>query len=214
MVLNIEVTTRKGVNYKWQTIRIPLYLKILNFFDRHFNYAWLVSRIVDKNESAQEKVLKIFHWTYENIRHQPEELSVTDDHVWYIIVRGYGARDQISDVFTTLCNYAGVDAFYSQVYSRDRTHRVPLSFVRIEKRWFVFDPYYGIYFGDKQGQLIDIGSLKSGNNWTMESLGAKPDIEYMIYLDNLPSVKEIGLNRANIQSPINRLIYEIKKWLS
>ena len=57
--------------------------------------------------------MEIFIWTCENIRKQPDGLPVIDDHVWHIIIRGYGEPDQSSDVFTTLCNYAGIRAFYA-----------------------------------------------------------------------------------------------------
>lgn len=210
--LNINVTTQQGINYRWQTIRIPLYLKILDFFDRHYNYKELVKRIVKDAKTDEERVLKIFEWTHANIKKVPNGFPTIDDHVWHIIVRGYGADDQSSDVFTTLCNYVGIDAFFSWVYTRDKSQRIPLSFVKIEKKWFIFDPYHGIYFKDKKGGLADINILKS-NNWTPEGNKEHLDIDYAIYFDNLPLIKDAGLKRANIQSPLNRLIFEIKRWI-
>jgi hypothetical protein len=35
-ILNISVTTRQGVNYQVREIKFPLYLKILDFVDRHY----------------------------------------------------------------------------------------------------------------------------------------------------------------------------------
>lgn len=213
-ILNVKVTTREGINYQWQTIEIPLYLKVLDFFDRHYNYKWLVKKITDNSKQEEEKVLKIFEWTHKNIKKVPEGYPVIDDHVWHIIVRGYGADDQSSDVFTTLCNYAGVDAFFSWVYVKDRSSRIPLSFVKVNERWNVFDPYNGVYFKNREKGLASIEDISKGD-WLVEGVDKikKPDIDYTMYLKNLPSLKEIGLKRANIQSPINRLRYEIKKWL-
>jgi len=59
-ILNINVTTQQGINYQWQTIEIPLYLKILDFFDRHYNYKWTVKRITGDSKTEKEKVFKIF----------------------------------------------------------------------------------------------------------------------------------------------------------
>lgn len=212
-LLNINVTTRQGINYKWRTIMIPLYLKILDFFDRHYNYTQLVKNIVKDAKTDKERVMNIFAWAYANIRKVPDGFPIIDDHVWHIIIRGYGAEDQFSDVFTTLCNYAGVNAFYSCIYTEDKSSKIILSFAKFDNRWLVFDPYRGNYFKNKNGEIADIEEIERKNTWNIESLGGKPDIDYTAYFDNLPSVKDIGLSRTNIQSPLKRLMYELKKKL-
>lgn len=211
-ILNLPVTSRQGVNYVVKTTRMPLYIKIIEFLDRDYHYKKLAKRICQGCRSNEEKVLGLFEWTYQNIKRDiPESWPIIDDHVWNIIVRGYGARDQFSDVFTTLCNYAGVDAFYSWVYTQDQKQRIPLSFVEIDSKWVVFDPYHGVYFKVKNDKLVDVEAIRSGSGWTIEALDEKPTIDYAIYLNNLSPVKEMGLKRANIQSPLNRLLFEIKK---
>ena len=222
VVLNIKVSTRQGINYSVHTIRIPLYLKVLDFLDRHYNYQWLVQRIISNSETDKEKVLKIFKWTCENIKKVPDGYPVIDDHVWHIIVRGYGVVDQSSDVFTTLCNYAGIEAFYNKIFTKDRSSCAILSFAKVDKRWFVFDPYNGVYFKNKQGKLANIEEIIKGD-WVKNSIdtvmqgsgiaGRKSDIDYTSYLKNLSPITEMGLKRANIQSPMKRLEYEIKKRL-
>jgi len=79
--LNIKVITKQGVNYHVSEIELPLYLKVLNFYDRHFNYKWLAKRITNNLETKEEKVFRLFQWTHETIRPQPESLPVMDDHV-------------------------------------------------------------------------------------------------------------------------------------
>jgi len=213
-ILNIKVSSRQGINFVAHTIKMPLYIKIIEFFDRDYHYKELVENICQGCNSDQNKVLALFEWTHQNIKRDiPEGWPIIDDHVWHIIVRGYGARDQFSDVFTTLCNYAGVDAFYSWVYTQDQKQRIPLSFVRINRKWAVFDPYNGIYFKVKKDKLADVEAIRSGSGWTIEALNKKPTIDYAIYLNNLSPLKEMGLGRTNVQSPLNRLRYEIKKCL-
>jgi len=138
-------------------------------------------------------------------------LAIIDDHVWHIIIRGYGVRDQLSDVFTTLCNYAGIDAFFTWVYADGSVKRIPLSFIKIGRRWCIFDPFNGSYFKNKNGEIADVEELKSTNGWSIESLNGKSAIDYTIYFNNLPSVKGMGLKRANTQSPFNRLLFELTK---
>lgn len=212
-LLNIKVTTYRGIDYQVDTIEIPLYLKILDFYDRHYNYKELVKRINKDAKTDKERVMRLFEWTYNNIKKNPPDLPFIDDHVWHIIVRGYGVNDQFSDVFTVLCNYAGLDAFFSLIYAKDKKRNILLSFVRINKRWYAFDPYRGVYFKDEKDELIDIQAIKS-NTWQLGMLDKKPEIDYAIFIDNLPSVKTVGLTRSTVQSPFNRLFLEIKRCLS
>lgn len=211
LILNINVTTQKGTNYQWYSVKIPLYLKILDFFDRHYNYKELTKTIIKDAKNDEERVMKIFTWTCENIRGVPYGFPIIDDHVWYIIVRGYGAADQYSDVFTTLCNYAGIDAFFSLVDTKDRVRIIPLSFVKIKEKWCVFDPFRGVYFKNNKGSLADVKVIKSGRYSVQGRTGAI-EMDYSSYISNLPSIKDMGFKRANIQSPLNRLLFEIKKW--
>lgn len=210
ILLNMSVTTRQGIDHKLSHIKIPLYLKTLDFFDRYYNYRALVKRIVGGANNDEEKVMRIFNWTHNNIRRAPKELPIVDDHVWHIIVRGYGVNDQFQDVFTALCNIAGIDAFFSGVYTEDRSGVIMLSFVKIQEKWYAFDAYRGVYFKDKNGRLADVGSK---NGWLIATLGEQPDIDYIPYLKNLPQIKDIGLSRSNTQSPLNRFLFEAKKIL-
>lgn len=139
---------------------------------------------------------------------------VIDDHVWHIIVRGYGEDDQSSDVFTTLCNYAGMDAFYNWVYAQNNESRIVLSFVRLNGKWCVFDPYNGAYFKSKSGGIATIDEIKIGE-WAIANIGQqqKNKSGYEEFADNLSGIKEISLNRASIQSPLKRLIFELKRYI-
>ena len=211
-VLNIEVTTKQGINYQVYDLRIPLFLKILGFMNRHYNYEQLMKSIVNRNDCAEERAIKIFAWTYKNIRNQPKGLPVVDDHVWHIIIRGYGADDQACDVFTVLCNYANIDAFFSPVYTKDNAGLIPLSFVNINNHWRVFDPHNGVYFKNKAGEFASIEQIRSGDWQVDNNISSKQfDIDYATYLQNLPDIKKLGLRRANIQSPLKRLLFELTK---
>lgn len=212
-ILNIEVTTQQGVNYKWHSVKLPLYLKMLDFFDRHYNYKLLVKRITVDTKTKEERVLKIFEWTYRNIIKSPKGFLVIDDHVWYIIVRGYGENDQLSDVFTVLCNYAGVDAFYGVLQSKDgRSPGVVISYVKLGEKWRLFDPYNGSYFVNSNGDFASIEEINIGN-WQAKKLSEleSATFNYGACFINLPTIKDAGLRRANVQSPLRRLILEARR---
>ena len=211
----MEVTTHRGINYKLETLKLPLYLKTLDFFDRHYNYKHLLTEIIDSDDTKDDRIIKILEWTYASIVKSPAGLPVVDDHVWNIIVRGYGADDQLSDVFATLCNYAGMKAFFSYVRSIDRKSVVVLSFVQLAGRWRVFDPYRGIYFLNNDGYFASIEDLRQGN-WKIKSLdssvGEYPD--YSQYIVNLTDKENVEIRRAGIQSPLNRLLFEGEKYFN
>ncbi|MBL7196542.1 MAG: transglutaminase domain-containing protein [Candidatus Omnitrophica bacterium] len=212
VLLNIKVSTRQGINFNVHTIKIPLYLKTLDFFDRHYNYKWTVQRIIGDSKTEEEKALKIFAWTYENIRKAPEGSPVIDDHVWHIIIRGYGVNDQSCDVFATLCNYAGLGAFFANAYNTDKTSAIPLSFVNIRGVWSVLDPFNGAYFVNHSGIAASVEQINRGDWVKMSLSGANSEeLDYKEYFDGLSEIKCAGLSRANIQSPLKRFIYQVKK---
>ncbi len=216
MILDIRVSTKKGVDYKIYTIKIPLYLKVLDFYDRNFNYKWLVSQIVSKHDSSQAKSLKIMDWTYKNISRQPAGLKAIDDHVWYIIVRGYGTRDQFSDVFATLCNYAGLRAFFDRIADKKNTSCTQLAFVEINDKWSVFDPYTATYFLNNRGQMASVEDIAQ-KNWRPKNTagdGKEAAYEYAALLDNIESIdpeESYQWARSNIQSPLRRFFYGLIK---
>jgi len=216
-LLNKKVTMLQGVDGKVLKITLPLYLKVLNFYDRHLNYKWLARQITGHLDTREDKILRLFHWTHETIKPQPESLPVMDGHVWDIYIRGYGDSANFHDLFSTLCNYIGVDAFFTRFYARD-TSSINLSIVRIKRGWVVFDPYNGIYFRNNTGDLATIEEINE-QNWHIVKLSqtdiSKANYEQYI-VENLPRIKRLGssLIRANIQSPINRLKFQLHIWLS
>ncbi len=216
-LLNKKVTMRQGVDGKLSIIKLPLYLKVLNFYDRHYNYKWLAKQITGHLDTREDKILRLFHWTHETIQPQPESLPVMDSHVWDVYVRGYGVSANFHDLFSTLYNYIDTDAFFTRFYARD-TSSINLSIVRIKRGWVVFDPYNGIYFRNNTGDLSTIEDINE-QDWHIVKLSqtdiSKANYEQYI-VENLPRIEKLGssLLRANTQSPINRLRLQLHIWLS
>jgi hypothetical protein len=217
-LLNKKVTTKHGVDYKVSRMTMPLYLKVLNFYNRHYNYKWLAKRITGHLDTKEDKILRLFYWTHETIKPQPKSLPVMDSHPWDVYVRGYGVSDNFYDLFTTLCNYIGADAFFTALYSKDTGKHIQLSFVRIKRGWVALDPLNGFYFRNHTGGLATIEEIIE-QDWHIVKL-SQTDITKVNYeqyiVENLPKIERIGsgLNRANTQSPINRLKLQLHKWFS
>ncbi len=217
-LLNKKVTILQGVDYKVSKITLPLYLKVLNFYDRHLNYKWLAKRITGHLDTREDKILRLFHWTHETIRPQPESLPVMDSHVWDVYVRGYGVSDNFHDLFSTLCNYIGADAFFTTLYIKDSGKDLQLSFVRIKRGWVAFDPYKGFYFRNHTGGLTTIEEINEQDCHIVKL--TQRDISKAFYeqclVENLPNIEKIGsgFTRANTQSPFNRLKFQLHRWFS
>lgn len=219
VLLNIDTINRvgelQGKNQKIHEYKIPLYLKVLNFFDRHYNYGWVVKRITEDVEGDEEKILTLLEWTVGNIYRQPESLPVMDEHVWSVIVRRYGDIGNFNDAFSTLCNYAGINAFLKVVEAEKITTVVTLA--RIDQKWTVIDPANGVYFRNSKGGMASIEDMKRGDfkavrvtnivNWV---------IDYSLIPGGLPEKINFGLlgiGRANIQSPVNRFLFQLMQWI-
>jgi hypothetical protein len=94
-----------------------------------------------------------------------------------------------------------------------------LSFVRIKRGWVALDPHRGIYFRNHTGGLATIEEMHE-QDWHIVNLAnrARTKATYEQYFDeNLPPMIEkigSGFTRANTQSPINRLRFQLHKWFS
>jgi hypothetical protein len=217
-LLNMETTTRQGINHETRELKIPLYLKLSNFLDRHWNYQWLVERIVDRQTDETQKVETIFLWTIKHIIAQPPQLPVVDDHVWHIIVRGYGTEDQVNDVFATLCNYAGIKAIivFSKAPEGKKQPYISLSAVYLDGAWRLCDVSVGIKFINNRNKWATVAEVLTGEGKAMY-YGASPTgnvlLDYPSYLQTLRNFdfdRLYRINRSSIQNPFARFLYFLR----
>ena len=216
IIMNKTVTTSIGIDYKVSKLDLPLYLKLINFYDRHLNLKWLENRITEKSITNKDKTLKLFKWTHHTINRQPKSLPVMDGHVWNVYIRRYGVSDNFHDLFTTLCNYAGIESFFETIYIKSKTEKMNFSYVLTDRGWTIFDPFNGVYFQTLSGENWATTKDIKANNWKVErisgsSISKEAYLPYMTKLQNKNSLKH---TRGRIQSPISRIVYQIKKWMS
>lgn len=215
LVFNIKVTRYQGRNYNVCALEIPLFLKILDFFDRHYHYKLIAQRIAEDSRNEEEKALKIFEWTHKNIKKTPKDFPIIDDHVYNIIIRGYGTDDQSADVFTTLCVYAGIAAFWTWVSPADSKVQYAVSFVKFEERWLVFDSFAGNYFRNKEGEIASVEDIIRDLS-IVDNAANKPviyGVDYVKYFESLSPINEKVSLRAKMHMPWPRIIFELKKRL-
>jgi hypothetical protein len=157
-VANIPTTTDQGVDFKVTRHSLPLYVKVLDFAERDVNYKRLAGDITGGAASDEARLRAVFDWTRTNIRNTPPGFPVIDDHVWHIVVRGYGQDDQKADVFTTLLSYAGVSAYWIFVGPRPE---LALSLAKIDGRWRLVDVPNGVIFRTPDGRLATVDEVSA-----------------------------------------------------
>ncbi|MBI4620222.1 MAG: transglutaminase domain-containing protein [Desulfobacterales bacterium] len=212
-VINIDVSTRQGVNYVVNERTIPLYIKTFNFFHRHFEHKRLTKDIIRGSEADEEKVLAIFDWTVKNIKKVPSGMPIIDDHVLNIIIRGYGTSDQSADVFTTLCVYAGIPAAMYKISPKNSDTYTVISIVNLRGRNLVFDTYLGNYFRNTKGQIASIRDIIETPSLVSQAKNQPiiKGIAYTKYYEGLKPIKEFQTPRGELQMPLRRLVYEIRR---
>lgn len=214
LILNMPLPTKQGINYAVRLYRIPLYIKVIEFIDRDYRYGRLAGDIVRGKNDETEKALAVLGWVKDNIRTDiPEGWPIYDDHIWNIVVRGYGLPDQLSDVFTTLCMYAGMPAGWVRINADDSSHQLVLSFVKVGGRWLIFDVFRNKYFLNDKGGIASIDDIPAGGYDKDDAIKIVPGLDkrYEEYFKNLKYYTGDFDLRVKKQMPIQRVLYEISK---
>ena len=208
-------STRQGVNFQVSTHSIPSYVKIIDFFHRHYQYRFVARDITRDLTSDRARVLAVFDWTRRHIRAVPQGWPIVDDHILNIMIRGYGAEDQMADVFTTLSTYAGVPAFWQQMRTERGDGWQVLAFARVDGRWAMFDVANNVVLRDQQGRLADLAALYADPALmaTVAAMPAPDGVPYSRYLERLRPLPVPHPLRAEQQMPVARCLFELRKIL-
>ena len=139
LLLQWPTTTRQGVNFKVTEIKIPLYFKTLQFISRHYEMKHYTEQIIQNKTDDLTKIKILYSWMQTNIHPIPKGFDAIDDHPLHIFIRRYGASDQMDDLFSLMCSYAGLPSFFTII--RINQQRYPLAFVKYKNTWHAFDVY-------------------------------------------------------------------------
>lgn len=209
-VWNWPVKYRVGVDGVLLERKIPLYAKACGYLYRDWMYKDIVKDITYARNDDLDKILAILSWTRENIRYGvPAGLKTVDDHPLNIVIRQYGAGDQLNDVFTILCSYAGYKSGTTKCFNADRTRSIILSLVREKGEWLIFDAVNGKYFLNRKGGIGSVGDYEKGNILLEPEDAAK----YKEFLDGLKNA-DFSFTRADEQMPFKRIGAKVKKAFS
>ena len=206
-------STRQGVNFEVTMYRMPPYLKAMDFINRDLHYQALARRMTQGKRTDEERALAVLAWTREHVRMNPPGLPTVDDHVWNIIIRGYGLEDQMADVFTTLCTYAGVPAWWRLMRAANGHDWVVLSFARLDGKWALVDVGSGFILRDEQGAIADLGALYAdpARMKQVAEIRTRDGSTYRRYLEGIQPFEAPKPLRAEKQMLWPRLWFELRK---
>ena len=233
--LKSESTRFTGIDHKIQKEKISNFKKIVEFYKRHKNYEKLVKKINKKSKNKKEQIESINLWVYQNIKKISKGQKVIDSHPWTVVERKLGVQDQFSDILSVLLVHSNIDSFFTPKINNIKYH--PITFFKYNDNWSIIDPYYGIYFKNKENSFSTLNQNKK-SDWIMyhfvenkvtqdnfklifidERFKDFDEIKYFYrnLISNLPSNEEIKNTniyerggRAHIQKPIHRIIYQIR----
>lgn len=233
--LNLDSSRLTGINFNIKEEKISNFKKIYDFYKRYNNYKELVKQITFNIEKNSE-IFEISRWVYFNINKSKKGDEIIDSHPWTIIERKTGANDQVSDILSVLLVVNGVDAFF---ISKINEIENALTFFKYKNKWSVIDPFYGVYFLNKNEDFCSLEELRlreckifhfENKNITRDKLNkifdgkdfydlSDLDNYYYYLFDNAPKSYEIENTniylrggRSYIQIPKHRLMYEIQKY--
>ena len=136
IIANIETTRSIGINQKVTVYHISLYVKILDFYDRHNNYKNLIKSINKNTNNEQDIIINTTRWIKNNIRKISKDDDVIDYHPLTIVERRFGTQDQFSDLLSVLLVYSNIDSFFIPKFGNE-WH--PLTFFKINNTWSIID---------------------------------------------------------------------------
>jgi hypothetical protein len=214
-LLQWPVTERQGINYEVYERTLPLYVKLARFLSRDLEYRHLARTLTRGIHDDEAKVVRLAEWVRAHVvAGTPAGLRVVDDHVWHIIVRGYGEPDQLADVLATLCAYAGVPAELAMLYPPGESQPIhAVALVKLAGRWCPVDPHRGIIVRNAAGRIASREELLADPTLARTAApGVRiRGIDYARLLTWLPDVSTQRELRPYRQMPLWRAWYALRR---
>jgi hypothetical protein len=211
VLLSWPTTRFVAVDFVVSAQRVPLWKKAIEFVERDAELRRLSAEALGAVDGDEAKAAAALAWTRQRVRYSPDGLPVLDDHISWVIARGYGEADQQADVFTTLLAYAGVRAFSFPIGTSPDV--LPLAYVAIDGAWRVFDVTRGLTFRTAAGALAtpdDIVRDPAIVERHARAAGVADVEHYLWYFGGYRPPQPPPILRAELQMPWRRLAFELR----
>lgn len=191
--------------------KVPLYAKASGLLYRDRMYKDLSGEIVGKQRGETGKVLLILDWISANIMPEiPAGLKEIDDFSYNVVIRQYGTKEQLSEVFATLCLNAGIQAGWDRCYNADKTENIVFAFAYADKRWLIFDVARSKYFMNRFGRIASVHDCLNGNI----VLSADETGLYKEYLEDIKEMYNELASQPEYRTPLQQVMSKIGEELT
>jgi hypothetical protein len=209
----ISCESTEAVGNEQRKIILSCGEKVIRFLLRHQDLVRITGEASKGETDPQRRMLNVLEWTKKNVRPVPPGFTIIDDHIPYIVLRGYGAEYQLAEVFTTLTTYAGYPGRWAWYTPPRGKRQVALSFVQSEDGWWVFDLRNGGWYETSDGKIATIADFRQPDRLIRrgqapEALEGTP---YLDYYRDLDKVFQNSFSRATGQMPWDRFWMELEK---
>ena len=158
------------------------------------------------HQMRKKKILKIFSWVVTNIQPVPTGLHVIDDHLFNVIIRGYGASDQRTETFGLLASCMGFYASSLKLTPPGNQKGIFVSLIKSKHDIWIFDIVNQIAFRDADGHLVDLHNLIANPSLIERAAGdliieGIPYPKYILYISAL----QPDFSRLEAQKPFPRI---------
>lgn len=208
LLAHLPVTSREGVDDTVKDHRIALWEKVARFLVRHAEFQRMVEEAASGEADPQRRVLRLMDWTRRQVRLQPSDLPLIDDHISHIVLRHYGNEGQMAEVCTALTTYTGNDGRWAWSNDPHKGARLALCFIKADEGWWVFDILHGAWFERPDGKIATVEDFRDKERLRIrgqapESYGGVPYRDFFIEVEK---VWQRGFSRAPGQIPWHRLL--------
>jgi hypothetical protein len=193
------LTEEGTINGEQYVKKVPLYVKACGLIYRGWMYRDLAREITEKKTGDLDKTIAIFDWVSNNIVPDvPAGLKVVDDYSYNAVIRQYGTREQVNEVFAILCLTSGIQAGWDRCYNADKSESVIFAFALVGGRWLIFDVVRHKYFLNRQGGIMSVHDYLRDD----AALSASDAVAYKEYLDDIKDM--YGEISQEVERPLGR----------
>jgi hypothetical protein len=185
VTLNYPLTEEGTIGGEPYAKKMPLYVKACGLVYREWMYKDLAREITAGCKGDLAKVIAIFDWVANNIMPDiPPGLKAVDDYSYNAVIRQYGTKEQVNEVFAILCLTSGIQAGWDLCYNADKSESVIFAFALVDGRWLIFDIARHKYFLNAQGRIASVHDYIKDNV-------VLSDGESSAYKEYLDDIKEM-----------------------
>lgn len=119
-----------------------------------------VEELIDKKESEDLSVSKVFRFVADSIKHPSINEKAGPKSAYEVLQTRSGSCDQQVLLLNQLLNVLNIQARMVFLFNEDSVSHHTVSEINLDGRWSMFDPYFNRYFENSlKGQYFSVAQL-------------------------------------------------------